>query len=85
MDCINGVWRVQGSLAISRAIGDAHMKEWVTSEPEINRVALSTDCEFLIIASDGLWDKVRSISFEKILSSSLKLEACCQTKATQYP
>ncbi|CAN1295000.1 Probable protein phosphatase 2C 30 [Linum perenne] len=50
--------RVQGSLAVSRAIGDIHLKEWVISEPEISKIELSPDCQFLIMASDGLWDKV---------------------------
>ncbi|KAG6578314.1 putative protein phosphatase 2C 2, partial [Cucurbita argyrosperma subsp. sororia] len=58
VECKNGVWRVQGSLAVSRAIGDVHLKEWVISEPEIRRLPLTPDCEFLIMASDGLWDKV---------------------------
>ncbi|KAE8652239.1 hypothetical protein Csa_022131 [Cucumis sativus] len=59
VECKNGVWRVQGSLAVSRAIGDLHLKEWVISEPEIHRLPLTPDCEFLIMASDGLWDKVK--------------------------
>lgn len=57
MNCHSGVWRVQGSLAVSRAIGDVHLKEWIISEPETNKLRLTPDCEFLIIASDGLWDK----------------------------
>lgn len=56
--CRNGVWRVQGSLAVSRAIGDLHLKDWIISEPEIKKLRLTSDCEFLIMASDGLWDKV---------------------------
>ncbi|CAI0556360.1 unnamed protein product [Linum tenue] len=50
--------RVQGSLAISRAIGDLHLKEWVISDPEITKLPITPDCQFLIMASDGLWDKV---------------------------
>lgn len=61
MFCRNGVWRVQGSLAVSRAIGDMHLKEWIISEPEIKKRPLTSDCEFLIMASDGLWDKVLKI------------------------
>ncbi|XP_024031625.1 probable protein phosphatase 2C 2 isoform X1 [Morus notabilis] len=58
VQCCNGVWRVQGTLAVSRAIGDQHLKEWVISDPEIKSLPLTSDCEFLILASDGLWDKV---------------------------
>ena len=58
LHCRNGIWRVHGSLAVSRAIGDQHLKEWIISEPEIKRVPLTSDCQFLIMASDGLWDKV---------------------------
>uniref|UniRef100_A0A6N2MBZ8 PPM-type phosphatase domain-containing protein n=1 Tax=Salix viminalis TaxID=40686 RepID=A0A6N2MBZ8_SALVM len=57
LHCRNGIWRVHGSLAVSRAIGDRHLKEWIISEPEIKRVPLTSDCQFLIMASDGLWDK----------------------------
>ncbi|KAI4389367.1 hypothetical protein MLD38_001598 [Melastoma candidum] len=54
----NGVWRVHGSLAVSRAIGDLHLKEYIISEPDIRIIRLDSDCRFLIMASDGLWDKV---------------------------
>lgn len=72
VDCRNGVWRVSGSLAVSRAIGDLHLKEWVISEPEIHRLPLTPDCEFLIMASDGLWDKVRSVHTPSSVQSSNK-------------
>ncbi|CAA6663920.1 unnamed protein product [Spirodela intermedia] len=58
VSCHNGVWRVQGSLAISRAIGDIHLKDWIISKPETTKLELTSDCEFLMIASDGLWEKV---------------------------
>ena len=56
VDRRNGVWRVQGSLAVTRAIGDSHMKEWITAEPDTREIEITSDCEFLILASDGLWD-----------------------------
>ncbi|XP_031503214.1 probable protein phosphatase 2C 74 [Nymphaea colorata] len=77
VDCINGVWRVQGSLAVSRAIGDVHMKEWVTCEPEINEITLSSDCEFLIMASDGLWDKVSNQeAVDEVMKNRSRTESC---------
>lgn len=54
----SGVWRVQDCLAVSRAFGDASMKAWVTCEPEVSRRRLTPDCRFLVVASDGLWNKV---------------------------
>ncbi|XP_072950521.1 probable protein phosphatase 2C 77 [Typha angustifolia] len=58
VSCRSGVWRIQDSLAVSRAIGDINLKEWIISEPEIKKLHVTQDCEFVIIASDGLWDKV---------------------------
>ncbi|XP_047329278.1 probable protein phosphatase 2C 2 [Impatiens glandulifera] len=62
VQCWNGVWRVNGSLAVSRAIGDGYLKQWVISDPEIKTFSLTSSdiskCDFLILASDGLWDKV---------------------------
>jgi protein phosphatase 1L len=58
VDCYHGVWRVHGSLAISRAIGDGHLKKWVIAEPATKVFKIKPKCEFLILASDGLWDMV---------------------------
>lgn len=58
MDRCRGVWRIQGSLAVSRGIGDRNLKQWVTAEPETKSLKIKPECEFLILASDGLWDKV---------------------------
>ncbi|CAI0415755.1 unnamed protein product [Linum tenue] len=48
----------EGSLAVTRGIGDGHLKEFVIAEPETKVLRIEPDCEFLILASDGLWDKV---------------------------
>ncbi|WKA07477.1 hypothetical protein VitviT2T_025302 [Vitis vinifera] len=51
-------YRVLGVLATSRSIGDQHLKPFVISEPEVT-VSERTDAdEFLILASDGLWDVI---------------------------
>lgn len=56
---LNGVWRVQGVLATSRALGDYPLKEQnvIVSDPDV----LSFDVKvhkpaFAVLASDGLWD-----------------------------
>jgi len=53
-----GTWRVQGSLAVSRGIGDAHLKQWIVADPDTRTILVDQQCEFLILASDGLWDKI---------------------------
>lgn len=55
----NGVWRVAGILATSRAMGDYPLKDkkFVIADPDILTFNL-TDHKplFLILATDGLWD-----------------------------
>jgi serine/threonine protein phosphatase PrpC len=58
VDFCHGILRIQGSLAVSRGIGDAHLKKWVIAEPETQILSITSESEFLILASDGLWDKV---------------------------
>ncbi|XP_038683032.1 probable protein phosphatase 2C 25 [Tripterygium wilfordii] len=58
VDMIHGVWRIQGSLAVSRGIGDRNLKQWVIAEPETKICSIKPEHELLILASDGLWDKV---------------------------
>ncbi|KAH9701782.1 putative protein phosphatase 2C 25 [Citrus sinensis] len=60
VDLCHGTWRVQGSLAVSRALGDRHLKQWIIAEPETKIIRIKPEYEFLILASDGLWDKVLS-------------------------
>ncbi|PWA45893.1 protein phosphatase 2C family protein [Artemisia annua] len=58
VDSSRGIHRVLGSLAVSRGIGDRSMKQWITAEPETKLFKIVPEFEFLIMASDGLWDKV---------------------------
>jgi len=53
---MHGVPRVNGRLAISRALGDKALNPYVIPTPEIRERTLTTDDEFLIIACDGVWD-----------------------------
>lgn len=53
-----GTWRVGGVLAVSRAFGDKLLKQYVVVDPEIREEVVDDTLEFLILASDGLWDVV---------------------------
>jgi len=54
-----GVWRVNGVLAVSRSVGDNNMKKFVIADPEITRFKIKSEDEFVVIASDGLWDVMK--------------------------
>ncbi|KAF8380071.1 hypothetical protein HHK36_027541 [Tetracentron sinense] len=51
-------YRVLGVLATSRSIGDHYLKPYVISDPEVIVSERTVADEFLILASDGLWDVV---------------------------
>ncbi|XP_057776801.1 probable protein phosphatase 2C 14 isoform X2 [Salvia miltiorrhiza] len=80
-----GTWRVHGTLAVSRSIGDAHLKDWVTAEPDTKLIHLTPDMEFLVLASDGLWEQVSNqeavdIVKQSSCSSSKKLKGSSPAK-----
>lgn len=54
-----GAWRVNGSLSVSRAIGDAEHKPYISGEPDVEEFNMEGDEDFLILACDGLWDVVK--------------------------
>jgi len=54
---LTGVYRINRNLALSRAIGDRSERPLVSSQVEIEHVELDKERdEFIILASDGLWD-----------------------------
>jgi protein phosphatase 1L len=53
-----GTWRVGGVLAVSRAFGDRLLKQYVVADPDIQEEKVDSSLEFIILASDGLWDVV---------------------------
>ena len=52
----HAVPRVQGILAMSRALGDRVLKPYVSGEPRIVEGLLGSENDFAIVACDGVWD-----------------------------
>jgi len=53
----NGCYRINRNLALSRAIGDRSELPFVSSKVDIEQIPLEEgNDEFVILASDGLWD-----------------------------
>lgn len=71
-DTYGQVYRVR-DLSLSRAIGDRFAKPVVTSEPEILSYPISDDGdEFILLASDGLWDVMSSQEVVDFVHENLK-------------
>ncbi len=62
-------WRVGGVLAVSRAFGNRLLKRYVVAEPEIQEDTIEEGVDFLILASDGLWDVVSNQEAVSIIES----------------
>ncbi|MGH0161405.1 UNVERIFIED_CONTAM: hypothetical protein FKN15_041261 [Acipenser sinensis] len=79
--------RVNGSLAVSRALGDFDFKEveWrppteqlVSPEPEVYEVARSPGDEFLVLACDGVWDIISNEGLCAFVTN--RLQVCSDLK-----
>ena len=58
-----------GVLAVSRAIGDRHLKEYVIPDPDVMKWVCSSEDLFLVLATDGLWDVFTNNQVAKVLQS----------------
>jgi len=74
------IQRVNGNLAVSRALGDYDYKstpdlpptdQLVSAEPEIDIIDRSESDEFLILACDGIWDVMSNQDIVDYISSRL--------------
>ncbi|KAJ0962609.1 hypothetical protein J5N97_027731 [Dioscorea zingiberensis] len=74
-------WRVGlAALQVTRSIGDDDLKPAVTAEPEITETSLSPDDEFLVMASDGLWDVLSNEDVISIIKDTVKEPAMCSKR-----
>ncbi|KAI5396959.1 protein kinase and PP2C-like domain-containing protein isoform X1 [Lathyrus oleraceus] len=74
-------WRVGlPALQVTRSIGDDDLKPAVTAEPEITEHALCAEDEFLVMASDGLWDVMSSLDVINIIKDTVKEAGMCSKR-----
>jgi hypothetical protein len=55
-----GVTRVNGVLAVSRAFGNRKLRKVIRPDIEMMQRELTREDDFLVMASDGLWDVLRN-------------------------
>lgn len=86
--------RVQGKLAVARAFGDPEFKnldtlepKYITAEPEVKTFDITQDTQFIIIACDGLWDKLSNqdaVNFVlRRINEGMPIKKICQ-ELVQY-
>ncbi|KAH7422991.1 hypothetical protein KP509_12G034500 [Ceratopteris richardii] len=86
---IDGTWRVGGLLALSRAFGDAYLKDWsdgkvdgarggfgLTAEPSVMVETLSNDDELIVLGTDGIFEKI---------SNQEVVDICLSSRGTSSP
>ncbi|XAR48317.1 Phosphoprotein phosphatase [Bertholletia excelsa] len=74
-------WRVGSpALQVTRSIGDDDLKPAVTAEPEITETKLSVEDEYLVMASDGLWDVMSSEEIVNIIKDTVKEPGMCSKR-----
>jgi protein phosphatase 1L len=74
-----GVPRVQGILAVSRAIGDRSLKPYITAEPRILEGYLGRENDFAVIACDGVWDVLSPEIVIAVVRAATDVQAAAET------
>lgn len=81
-----GVYRVNGNLALSRAVGDRSERPAICADPEFTIVSLDDQAQFVVLATDGLWDVMTSQDVVDLVQFKLQEQGECdeaQTKLLQ--
>lgn len=60
---------VQGSLQLSRSIGDRKYKQYITCEPDIVEHEIAKDDQMVIMATDGFWDVMSSQDVKELIQN----------------
>eukprot|EP01028_Stygiella_incarcerata_P012820 TRINITY_DN80494_c0_g1_i1.p1 TRINITY_DN80494_c0_g1~~TRINITY_DN80494_c0_g1_i1.p1 ORF type:complete len:402 (-),score=96.99 TRINITY_DN80494_c0_g1_i1:410-1615(-) len=80
-----GTWRVNGILAMSRAFGDSMLKLCgVVSDPDLIHRKLSPEDEYLVLATDGLFDVMNATDVFREVQSSVRTHGRNMTAVAQH-
>ncbi|CAG5870757.1 unnamed protein product [Menidia menidia] len=70
-----GTWRVNGSLSVSRAIGDSEHKPYICGDADHSIIPMDGSEDYLILACDGFWDTVGPDEAVRVVSDHLQENA----------
>ncbi|XP_062240813.1 protein phosphatase 1F isoform X2 [Platichthys flesus] len=67
-----GCWRVNGTYAVSRAIGDFDQKPYVSGDADSSMVQLFGDEDYVLLACDGFFDTVKPSAVPDLVLDALQ-------------
>ncbi|TRY99732.1 hypothetical protein DNTS_033603, partial [Danionella cerebrum] len=67
-----GTWRVNGSLSVSRAIGDSEHKPYICGDADYTVLNLDGSEDYLILACDGFYDTVNPEEAVRVVTDHLQ-------------
>ena len=71
--------RVQGELILTRTLGDFYAKKYgIINQPDINTNIIEDNINYIIIASDGVWDVVDEKTIFKMSKMKKNAEEFCK-------
>eukprot|EP00956_Cyclotella_meneghiniana_P024927 scaffold50956_cov73-Cyclotella_meneghiniana.AAC.5 len=76
-----GVYRINGNLALSRAIGDRSERPFISSTPDICYNVVDEDFDtFVLLATDGLFDVMTSQEVISLIHEKMDNASCEQSE-----
>lgn len=70
-----GCWRVNGTYAVSRAIGDFDQKPYVSADADCSVTQLQGDEDLVLLACDGFFDAVKPSEVPRLVLAALRRTA----------
>ncbi|KAF6737493.1 Protein phosphatase 1F [Oryzias melastigma] len=67
-----GCWRVNGTYAVSRAIGDFDQKPYVSPDADSSTVRLQGNEDYVLLACDGFFDAVQPSEVPQLVMGALQ-------------
>ncbi|XP_007557841.1 protein phosphatase 1F [Poecilia formosa] len=67
-----GCWRVNGTYAVSRAIGDFDQKPYVSGDADSSTIQLSGDEDYVLLACDGFFDAIKPSEVPDLVAEALR-------------
>lgn len=59
-------------MSACRSLGDGDLKPAVTAQPEVSQFAVTAEDDFVVLASDGLWDKLSNENAVGLVMDTVK-------------